>query len=105
MDLLHFKKQLNAFLLETGTSKNALAKTLGMGQSQISNWSNYGLKRWTKNSKKLDDYIKKYNQNNLPIPVEIEQSLRRILVKNPENEAKLLSVLEAINSLIEDSKQ
>jgi hypothetical protein len=38
-------------------SKNALAKTVNISQSQISNWSNYGLKRWTKNSKRLDDYI------------------------------------------------
>jgi hypothetical protein len=34
-----------------------------------------GLKRWTKNSKRLDDYIKKYNQDKLPIPVKIEQSV------------------------------
>jgi hypothetical protein len=31
--------------------------------------------------KRLDDYIKKYNQDNLPIPVKIEQSLRHILAK------------------------
>ncbi len=59
MNLLYFKKQLNTFLTNTGISKNALAKTVNISQSQISNWSNYGLKRWTKNSKRLDDYIKK----------------------------------------------
>jgi hypothetical protein len=50
MNLLYFKKQLNTFLTNTGISKNALAKTVNISQSQISNWSNYGLKRWTKNS-------------------------------------------------------
>jgi hypothetical protein len=96
---LYFKKQLNTFLTNTGISKNALAKTVNISQSQISNWSNYGLKRWTKNSKRLDDYIKKYNQDKLPIPVKIEQSLRHILAKNTEGEAEILSILEAINSL------
>ena len=104
MNLLYFKKQLNTFLTNTGISKNALAKTVNISQSQISNWSNYGLKRWTKNSKKLDDYIKKYNQDKLPIPVKIEQSLRHILAKNTEGEAEILSILEAINSLT-DGKQ
>ncbi len=104
MNLLYFKKQLNTFLTNTGISKNALAKTVNISQSQISNWSNYGLKRWTKNSKRLDDYIKKYNQDNLPIPVKIEQSLRHILAKNTEGEAEILSILEAINSLT-DGKQ
>ncbi len=99
MNLLYFKKQLNTFLTNTGISKNALAKTVNISQSQISNWSNYGLKRWTKNSKRLDDYIKKYNQDKLPIPVKIEQSLRHILAKNTEGEAEILSILEAINSL------
>jgi hypothetical protein len=35
---------------------------------------------------RLDDYIKKYNQDKLPIPIEIEQSLRHILAKNTEGE-------------------
>ncbi len=104
MNLLYFKKQLNTFLTNTGISKNALAKTVNISQSQISNWSNYGLKRWTKNSKRLDGYIKKYNQDKLPIPVKIEQSLRHILAKNTEGEAEILSILEAINSLT-DGKQ
>ena len=104
MNLLYFKKQLNTFLTNTGISKNALAKTVNISQSQISNWSNYGLKRWTKNSKRLDDYIKKYNQDKLPIPVKIEQSLRHILAKNTEGEAEILSILEAINSLTDGKK-
>lgn len=104
MDLLDFKSQLNAFLINTGISKNSLSKTLDISQSQISNWSNYGLKRWTKNSKKLSDYIQKYNKNNLPIPEKIEQSLRCILSKNPRSEAEILSVLKAINSLIKDDE-
>jgi hypothetical protein len=36
MNLLYFKKQLNTFLTNTGISKNALAKTVNISQSQIS---------------------------------------------------------------------
>ncbi|SMN17206.1 hypothetical protein CRYPD_55 [uncultured Candidatus Thioglobus sp.] len=104
MDSSDFKNQLNAFLINTGISKNALAKTVNISQSQISNWSNYGLKRWTKNSKILDEFIKEYNQNNLPIPEKIQQSLRHILAKNTEGEAEILSILEAINSLTKEGK-
>jgi hypothetical protein len=34
------------------------------------------------------------SQDNLPIPVKIEQSLRHILAKNTEGEAEILSILE-----------
>ena len=33
MEHLHFKKQLNVFLIDTGMSKNSLAKTLNISQS------------------------------------------------------------------------
>ncbi len=100
MSVNEFKNRLNAFLIDSGMSKNSLSKTLNISQSQVSNWSNYGLKRWSKNSKKLDDYIQKYNQNSLPIPPKIEEKLRSILVENSHNETKILRILEAISSLI-----
>ena len=104
MEHLHFKKQLNVFLIDTGMSKNSLAKTLNISQSQVSNWTNYGLKRWTKNSKKLANYMQEYNQNHLPIPVKITKILRQILAENIENEVRILAILEAINSLNKTKK-
>lgn len=94
-----FKNQLNQFLIDSGMSKNALAKELNISQSQVSNWSNFGLKRWTKNSKKLSDYLRYYYQDNFEIPIEIEQILRHILCKNPQNKERILTILNSINSL------
>ncbi|MBW5291215.1 MAG: hypothetical protein Rsou_0377 [Candidatus Ruthia sp. Asou_11_S2] len=99
MEYLHFKKQLNAFLIDTGTSKNALAKTLKISQSQVSNWANYGLKRWTKNTKKIDNFIQEYYQDNFKIPIEIEKLLKQILLKNSGNEAHILAILNSIKQL------
>jgi hypothetical protein len=58
------------------------------------------LKRWTKNSKRLDDYIKKYNQDMLPIPVEIEQSLRHIFLLIPVLVKNVLSCFLKYNKFI-----
>lgn len=99
-----FKNRLNKFLTDSGMSKNALAKTLGISQSQVSNWSNFGLKRWTKNSKKIDNFIDNYYQNNFKIPKNIEKILIEILLNNPQNEAQILTILKGIKSLKLNSK-
>ena len=99
MDIVQFQDRLNQFLSDSGMSKNALAKTLKISQSQVSNMSNGHCKRWTKNTKKIDDFIQEYYQDNFKIPVKIEKILKKILVKNPQNEDQILMILTAIRSL------
>lgn len=103
MDIVQFQNRLNQFLSDSGMSKNALAKTLKISQSQISLLANYKTKRWTKNTKKINDYIQEYYQDNFKIPVKIEKNIKKILLKNPGNEVRILTILESINSLKLDS--
>ncbi|AYQ57036.1 hypothetical protein MS2017_1346 [Bathymodiolus thermophilus thioautotrophic gill symbiont] len=98
------KERLNKFLIDSGMSKNSLAKTLEISQSQVSNLSNFGAKRWTKNTKKVNDFIEEYYQDNIKIPSKIEQKIKRILTNNPQNKTHILSALEIINSLTKDIK-
>ncbi len=100
-----FENRLNSFLNDSAMSKNALAKTLEMSQSQVSNLANGKCKRWTKNTKKIDDFIEKYYRNNFKIPKEIEATLKEILVKNPENKVHILQVLKGIKSLKLEAKK
>lgn len=104
MPIQKFENRLNKFLNDSGMSKNALAKTLKISQSQVSNLSNGKAKRWTKNTKKIDDFIREYHQSNTKIPPKIEQIIKQILTKNHQNETQILSILEAINSLTKDNK-
>ena len=104
MQVDELQKRLNNFLYNSGMSKNALAKTLKISQSQVSNVANGYCKRWTKNTKKIADYIQEYYQDNFQIPVKIETNLKQILLKNPNNESHILAILEGINSLQLNSK-
>jgi transcriptional regulator with XRE-family HTH domain len=99
MQIQEFRKRLNGFFNDSGMSKNALAKVTKISQSQVSNLANGKSKRWTKNTKKIDDFIQGYYQDNFKIPVKIEQILKQILIKSPENETQILTILEAINTL------
>jgi predicted transcriptional regulator len=99
MNEVDVKEQLNKFLIRSGMSKNLLAKTLEIPQSQISNWSNYGAKRWTKNTKKLMDFIQNYERDNFKVPENITKILKEILLKNSKNETQIMEILSSINSL------
>ncbi len=70
MSVNEFKNRLNAFLIDSGMSQNTLAESVGISQSQVSNLANVGVKMWAKNTKKIDDFIKNYYQNNFKIPIE-----------------------------------
>ncbi|SMN17152.1 hypothetical protein CRYPA_948 [uncultured Candidatus Thioglobus sp.] len=94
-----FKNRLNQFLFDSGMSKNSLAKKLKISQSQVSNWSNVGVKRWTKNTKIINDFMDEHYQDNFKIPTKIEKTLKQILLKNSENEVHILMILNAVNSL------
>ena len=94
-----FKNRLNQFLFDSGMSKNSLAKELKISQSQVSNWSNVGIKRWTKNTKIINDYMDEYYQDNFKIPLEIEKILKQILLQNPKNETHILTILNSIKQL------
>uniref|UniRef100_UPI0034DDFCC1 helix-turn-helix domain-containing protein n=1 Tax=Candidatus Thiodubiliella endoseptemdiera TaxID=2738886 RepID=UPI0034DDFCC1 len=80
MSVNEFKNRLNAFLIDSEMSQNTLAESIGISQSQVSNLANVGVKMWAKNTKKINDFIKNYYQNNFKIPIKIEGILKQIFI-------------------------
>ncbi len=99
MPIKELENSLNKFLNSSGISKNALAKMLKISQSQVSNLANGKMKRWTENTKKIDDFIQEYYKNNFKIPTKIEENIKEILLKNSKNEGQILAILEAIKKI------
>jgi len=97
MHINKFKIVLNEFLNETGMSKNQLAAKSGVPQSQVSDWSNGKGVRFTRNSKKVLEFIEIYRKSpNQKIPEDIETAIRKLL-NGDKNRVKALENM--LNSL------
>lgn len=97
MQIDDFRKTLIEFLDETGMSKNQLASSAGVSQSQISDWSNGKGKRFTEKSKKVVNFIEDYrNSSNQRIPENIESAVRTLLNGDKSRTDALENILNSL---------
>lgn len=102
MHLKDFILVLKNFLTESGLSMNELGRKTGVPQSQISRWNNGQGKRFTKNSKKILDYIKKHNQSmEYEVPDDILKLINEMTYGDRERQKKLQNILINLSEIWE----
>ena len=98
-----FLEQLECFLNESGMTQKELSKESEVPESQISEWLNRRRgSRVGGNAQRIIALMKKYFQKgNIPIPKDVEKTVRRVWNGDPKRAQVIIKMLNSIESAFE----
>ena len=98
MKFTDFLNKLNIFLARTNMSQSELSRISGVSQAQISDWIRHGRGvRVSENVKLVLTVIEnEYKADKIPIPVDIENAIRRVWNGDPSREAIIVNLIDSI---------